>query len=216
MNEQRAEEVEFLVHGFAAREPVLPLRQDCPDPADIYEAAAGRLEHEQRLRIVDHATVCAECARAWRLAADLQPVRRAALEVRFPARRLGMLAAAASVVVAAGVFFILQPAQQTPPGYRDGGSLAAPESRLEQSVMPRDAFRLRWSPGPPGATYTLRLTDTTLTPVLVETGIAASEFEVPREALDSLDSGSRLYWQVEMRLAGGTRAVSPTYPVVLQ
>jgi hypothetical protein len=216
MNEQRAEEVEFLVHGFAAREPVLPLRQDCPDPADIYEAAAGRLDHELRLRIVDHVTICAECARAWRLAADLQPARRAAQKARFPVRTLGMLAAAASIVVAAGVFFMMEPPEQTLPGYRDGGSLAAPESRVEQSVMPRDEFRLRWSPGPAGATYTLRLTDATLTPVLVETGIAASEFEVPREALDNLDSGSRLYWQVEVRLASGEQAASPTYPVVLR
>jgi hypothetical protein len=202
-----------------AREPRRPLRQDCPASADVRDAAAGGLDLERRHCIVDHVTVCAECARAWRLAAALQPAEAAPLIVstsRRPCPPTSVLAAAASLVlVLSAVFLITPPTDTVPSRYRDGGGRPAPESRLDDTTLPRDEFRLRWSAGPPDATYTLRLTDATLDSIVVEHGLIATEFVVPIAALDRVESGSRLLWQVEMHLPGGVRQPSGTYVAVV-
>jgi hypothetical protein len=218
MNERRADDLHALARSFSARAPSRPLRQDCPEPADLYDAAAGRLDVEQRLRIVDHLAVCAECASAWRLAAELQPASPAPWKMRFASLPRTVLAIAATIVMATGaVYFLSEPTQQqVSPAYRDGSTLEPPESRLERAELPREQFRLRWSAGPAGARYTLRLTDSSLNPVLVETGLAAPEFVVAPSVLQDLASGTRLLWQVEMTLPDGRHVSSPTYAVVLR
>jgi hypothetical protein len=219
MSEHKAHDSEALVRGFSAREPRRPLRQDCPASGDVHDAAAGGLDLERRHRIIDHVTVCAECARAWRLAAALQPAEVVPFTVstsRRPCPPTSILAAAASIVlVVSAVFLITPPTETVPPGYRDGGGRPAPVSRLEDTTLPRDEFRLRWSAGPPDATYTLRLTDATLKSIIVEHGLTATEFVVPAATLDRVESGSRLLWQVEMRLPGGVRRPSGTYVAVV-
>lgn len=216
MKRSPADDTADLAKAFSAREQPAPADRDCPAAADIYEAAAGRLSAPERLRIVDHLTGCAVCARAWRLAAELHTGETDSAAVRHSWRgNSWLLAAAASVVVVLGAaLFLAQPDPQVPdPGFRDGGTPRAPESLLERPVLPREDFRLRWSEGPPGVTYTVRITDAELEPVLVESALAATELRVPPEALKDVEPGERLYWQVEMRMHGGGEVVSPTFTV---
>lgn len=215
-----AQEHEALRRRFSARPPSPEVRQDCPDPADLYEATSGELAIEARQRIVDHLTVCAECATAWRLAVELRAADRAAgATPRSPAVRpwMSMLAAAAGVVLTAGVVFLTM--QATPPEapvYRDGGGIARPVSLLEGTSLPRTDFRLRWTAGPPGARYTVRVTDSTLEPVFVRHDLADAEVHAPPAVFAGMKSGTQLFWQVEMRLPEGETVSSSSQLVELE
>lgn len=216
MNRSSAFESDDLVRAFSARSAPPPHDGVCPGADDIYEAAAGRLDEERRLAIVDHLAGCPDCACAWQLAAELQPASGSRTSSR---RSLhpGWLAAAASVALVVGAGVLLVRLDESPvPGYREAAGTAGPETRLSQSHLPRDDFRLRWSAGPEGASYTVRVTDADLTPLFVRAGLEATEVRVPPESLAGAAAGEALLWQVDMRLPGGNVVASPTYQVELR
>jgi len=62
---------ESLARAFNTREPSGASPSACPDPEELIEAVSGTLQREQRLRIVDHLSQCAECTQAWRLAMEI-------------------------------------------------------------------------------------------------------------------------------------------------
>jgi hypothetical protein len=201
----------------------------CPAPEQLYEAAAGALEREQQLRIVDHVSQCAECTQAWRLAMEfgarppgnVEPSRPSLLS-RLPLRTIQTrrFALAASIICAVGltaylVIPAITPVTQQPPQYRDAAHPMAPISLVTGSLA-RDRFLLRWSPGPQGSTYLLRLTTTDLTPLLVQQDLTRAEFIVPSAALANVESGEQLLWQVEVQLPDGQRIASETYIVTLE
>jgi hypothetical protein len=195
---------------------------ECPDPAELFEAASGNLSREQRMMLLDHVAQCAECTEAWRIAMELgaRPV-----ETKFSAsnspKRISMmpsrrLAIAASAVLTVGVGTYLGLSMRNDaPQYRDAAELPAPTSQVTGS-LPRDRFVLRWSPGPPGSTYSVRLSTADLAMLLEQENIAGSEFTVPASALAQVKSGDRLLWQVELHLPNGQRIASETQVVSLQ
>ena len=99
---------EDLRAAYAARlrEPAPPHGPDCPEPDALLAALNGEGPEADRLRTLDHALACAACRPQLAL---LHAVSRGAAEARPAAarlavwRRLAPLAAAASIVVAAGV-----------------------------------------------------------------------------------------------------------------
>src|SRR5262245_37027407 len=65
------EELEALSRAFGARKSSRAAMPGCPDPGLLFEAASGGLEREQRLKVLDHVSQCAECTEAGRLAMEL-------------------------------------------------------------------------------------------------------------------------------------------------
>lgn len=206
-----------LARAFGTRTTPAPDPASCPSADAIYDAVGGRLELAQRKLIVDHVTECAECATAWRLAAELQDDRVVPLPVRPRRASAVTLAAAASVAVAIGAgLLLLPPAQEPVPVYRQGSASTMLESRVTASSLPRQDFRLRWSASTDGAVYTLRVTNAALEPVYAAQDLTRTEFVVPDSALRDVPSGATLLWQVEMHREDGTTAVSPTFSVTVR
>jgi hypothetical protein len=218
---ERREEYERLSRAFAARKQSRG-RDECPDAEQIYEAAAGNLTRDQRMTLLDHVAQCADCTEAWRFAmesgarpvvneessASIPPGR-----ARWPTRQIGL---AASIVLAVGVTAYLGlPIRDETPGYREAVEALAPASLISGS-LPRDRFVLKWSPGPQGSSYSVRLSTADLTLLLVQQNLASAELTVPASALTPVKSGDRLLWQVEVRLPSGQQIPSETYVVTLQ
>ncbi len=177
------------------------------------------------MTLLDHVAQCAECTEAWRLAKELaaRPVEPA-VESHAPespgrARTMSppwRSAIAASVVLAAGVAtYIALPVRVEFPRYRDAAEPLAPVSLVTGS-LPRDRFVLKWSPGPQGSTYSVRLSTTDLALLFVQQNLASPELSVPASALTAVKSGDRLFWQVEVRLPNGQQVPSETYAVTMQ
>jgi hypothetical protein len=208
---ERGEEYERLARAFVTRTQTRE-RNDCPDSEQLFEAAAGNLTREQRMKIVDHVAQCAECTEAWRLAMELgaRPAQRSNM---LPIRRYAF---AASVVLAVGVVtYLALPVGDQTPQYRDATESLAPTSLVTGS-LPRDRFVLRWSPGPQGSTYSVRLSTADLAPLLAQQDIASTELLIPASALAKVKSGDQLLWQVEVHLPNGQQIPSETYVVTLQ
>ncbi len=214
MNEARRE-LEALRRAFAARDPSLEARKQCPEPEQLFEAASGHLDREQRLKIIDHVSQCAECAEAWRLARETGAGLTGAPERAKPAGmwRFGV---AASVICGVGLAaYFVMPGRVGPPAYREAAPSSAPVA-LVQGKLARDRFLLRWSPGPPGATYLLRLTTSDLTPLLVKQDLESNELLVPGDVLQRVASGEQLLWQVEARLPDDQRIASDTFVITVE
>ena len=207
MNPQK-EEFDKLSRAWVARDQSSAHEQH-PDADELYEAASGNLERARRLEIIDHVAKCAECTQAWQIALDVG-AREAKVSVT---QRPWRFALAASVILAVGVVtYLVLPVDQGTPQYRDGVDPLAPVSAVG-NTLPRDQFVLRWSAGPPGTTYLVRLSTADLAPVLFRSDIESAELAVPSSALANVKAGEELLWQVEAQLPDGRRVVSQTYPV---
>lgn len=205
------EELEKLSRAWAARDQSSAHEQH-PSAEELYEAAAGNLGRERRLEIIDHVAKCAECTQAWRISLEV-----GAREAQVPVtQRPWRFALAASVILAVGlVTYLIIPVDRGTPQYREVADPLAPVSAIG-SVLPRDRFVLRWSAGPPGTTYVVRLSTADLASLLVQSDIAATELIVPSSALASVKAGEELLWQVEAKLPDGRRVASQTYVVRVQ
>ena len=221
MNERR-EEYERLSRAFAARTQSRG-REECPDAEKIFEAAAGNLTRDQRMTVLDHVAQCADCTEAWRFAMEsgARPVVAEESSASIPQGRtrwmpMRQAALMASVVLAVGITAYLgRPISDETPRYRDAVEPLAPASRVPEN-LPRDRFVLKWSPGPQGSSYSVRLSTADLTLLLVQHNVASPELTVPASALTQVKSGDRLLWQVEVRLPNGQQVPSETYVVTLQ
>jgi hypothetical protein len=203
-----------LRRAFAARSQSPAVLTQCPASELLFEAASGALERSQQLKIVDHVSQCSECTMAWRLAMELG-ARPTAPAVRAGASWMPRFALAASVIVSVGLAaYFLIPVKEEEPSYRQAVHPLAPTS-LTAGKLARDRFLLRWSPGPPGSSYTLRLSTIELVPLFLEQNITTAEFLVPASVLANVESDQQLLWQVQIRLPDGQRVASDTYVVTL-
>ena len=201
------EEFEKLARAWQARDQSSAHEQH-PEAAELYEAASGNLARERRLEIIDHVAKCAECTQAWRIALEVG-ARDAKVSVT---RRPWHFALAASVILAVGLgTYLILPDQGTPQ-YRDAVDPLAPVSAIGRT-LPRDQFVLRWSAGPAGTTYVVRLSTADLATLLERTDIGVPELAVPGSVLKNVKAGDELLWQVEARLPDGRRVVSQTFVV---
>lgn len=205
------EEFEKLSRAWAARDQSSAHEQH-PDAEELYEAASGNLERKRRLEIIDHVAKCAECTQAWRIALEVGARSEQAPVTQRPWR----FALAASVILAVGlVTYLVIPVDQGTPQYREGVDPLAPVSAIG-STLPRDRFVLKWSAGPPGTTYLVRLSTADLAPLLDKSDIAVAQLAVPSSVLANVKTGEELFWQVEAQLPNGRRVASHTYVVRLE
>ncbi len=188
----------------------------CPGPDDLWNSARGKPRRRRQEAIVLHLGECASCAAAWRLARDLLAGEERAAEgagVLSWARRFWIpaTAAAALLLVVGGLlvrFDLLR--RESPSEYRAQDSdWIRPVEGAES--LPRGRCLLRWTPGPNGTIYDVRVMTEDLDPVARGQGMDRPEFLVPSPALDRVPSGSKIVWQVIAYLPDGRRSDSRTF-----
>lgn len=193
---------------------------ECPDPDRIWAAATAEGTAEERQEIIAHTATCASCAGAFRLALGLSGERDRAARVeplRVPwFRRTAPLAALAAALLVA-VLVPLWRAQQAPPQYRDDAERLEIRSQIaEGAILPRQQAVLRWSAGPPGSRYEVRVLTREAREVAVEGDLEKPRYQIPPAALEGIPAGTVLYWQVKTLQPDGTSGVSKTFSIRLQ
>ena len=94
---------------------------------------------------------------------------------------------------------------RAPPGY-------VVESLVPADMpLPRDGFTLRWTPGPEGSRYQVRLTTEDLRVLATAADLTAPELVVEPAVLAGLPGGASVLWQVDVSLPAGQRITSPTF-----
>ena len=183
----------------------------CPEPERLWAAVRGELSAEATRGLVEHTLSCGACAEAWRLAREVAsglpwPEAFDLAPARPRWGGLGTLLAAAAAVVVATTL-----ARPPLSPYREVGAVVV-RSRLPAGrLLPRSQCVLRWSPGPAGSHYDLRVATEDLTILVVVRGLAATEYRIPASALTPLPAGAKLLWQVEVLLPDGSRLASMTF-----
>jgi hypothetical protein len=207
---------ERLRAAFQARRTEVMPPGGCPPATDLWSALRGELSPESRRALVDHTSSCGACAEAWRLAAD---VNRDPISTQRPwTRTLAPLAAAAALVLALGSGFWLwrAPGPVEAPGFRGGDAPVIRSLVREDAALPRQNFRLRWSPGPEGSRYDVRVTTDSLQVLAGGPRLAEPSYLVPEGALAPLPKDSKILWRVEAVLPDGERVASPTFVTRLE
>lgn len=190
---------------------------DCP-PADRLWATAisdgGEATAEERHEIVAHMATCASCASAFRLARGLAEEKKEAAVVRGPWARwspaTAALAALLALAIAIPAFWRNQPSP-----YR-GGQNQEIRSLLNDAALPRNQAELRWSPGPDGSRYEVRVLTAGGAEVAVESGLEEPRYEIPVPALAGVPAGTVLYWQVKALYPDGKSSASKTFEARLR
>jgi hypothetical protein len=199
-----------------------------PDDVDrVWEAVAGRLDVDRRRDLIDRMAGDPALAQAWRVAVELDRARggdtlamlpkSSGSQPRPPARWLpaALMGLAATLIVAAGIRVILvnrAPADT----FRTAAGTTVQSRVASDALLPRDAVVLRWSPGPGGSRYSVRVTTEDLKVLTTASDLTAPEFTVPRDRLGSVPSGGRVLWQVVLAAPGGETVSSQTFVVRVQ
>ena len=183
----------------------------------IWRAVSGELPAEERRELVDRTATEPALAEAWRVAREL---REAAGDptpdaVRSPSLwRSSWLAAAAVLLIGAAiavVFRLSAPSREET--FRDADHYVVEPLVQTDATLPRDAFRLRWRPGPPESRYRVRVTTEDLQVLTTVSDLTVPELVVDAAQLSSVAPGSRVLWQVDVTLPGGESISSQTFSV---
>jgi hypothetical protein len=194
-----------------------------PSPADldrIWRAVAEELPAPERRALVDRIASDPGLAESWRIAQALQreapqPVRAAAPPGR--SWTPWWVSAAAGLLVAVGVGLVLQLSSPTVEDtFRDSDRYVVDSLVSSDTALPRDAFRLRWAPGPEGSRYHVRVTTQDLTVLTTASDLLTPELVVASDRLATLPSGSQVFWQVDVVLPEGNTVSSQTFVVTVQ
>ena len=189
--------------------------EGCPEPDRIWQAARGQLSASAAGHVVDHVAACSACAGAWRLAMSPSDAEQAEIGSGSTARSwdswtaAGGLAAAVLLVVA--VVAVVQDRRQPPPAMRASEGVSIRSLIAEDTPLPRNECVLRWSAGPEGALYDVRVGTRELRTLVRERELERPEFTVPEESLSELPSGAKILWRVEALLPDGRRISSETF-----
>jgi hypothetical protein len=207
----------------------------CPPAESFLEAEAGALDAEARRRLEEHADGCPACAAERDLARLFEageagvlpedvafvvgrleaasPVKPERKVLPFPAARrrpavwLTRLAAAAVVILAAGLFlqrFMASPPLPAPPasgGVVRGGEVELLSPLGDVAAAPAE---LGWEPRPGAVSYKVRLLAVDDT-VLWEATVPAPPARLPAEVAQSLQPAVSYVWSVEALDAQGAR-----------
>ncbi|HEY6361898.1 MAG TPA: hypothetical protein VIX63_12375 [Vicinamibacterales bacterium] len=185
----------------------------------IWRAVSGDLPPAERRELVDRMAADPALADAWRVAHELR--RAASLETRAETRAVpfwtpSWMAAAAVLLIgiAIGVVFQLSPS----PGdtFRDADTYAIESLVQPETTLPRDAFRLRWTPGPQDSRYQVRVTTEDLRVLATIADLTEPEVVLESAVLSSVAPGARVLWQVDATLPGGENVSSETFIVRVQ
>lgn len=211
-----------LQRAFAATGWDAAPGDECPSAERVWMAVRGELPHLETSHIILHTATCAACAAAWRLAHSTGADAPREPHAAAPAWRSvwvwgpGLAAAALLVTGLLGDLPLRLRESPAPVSYREGAEAAIQSLLPDGAELPRDALVLRWSPGPPGSRYNVRVMTEDLSWIAGAWSIDSTQYQVPAEAVAALAAGAKLLWQVDVDAPDQPRRTSSTFILRVQ
>ena len=203
----------------------------CPDPDQIWDALQGSLAQKEVMAIVQHSIDCPACAEAWRIAKDMGAMdARECLQQDQPAeiirpaswtlwrlKPLALAAGLACLMVLGGTAAWLWPKRSQPEvEYRDVAQKQIQALTPEAQALPKSACLLKWTPGPVGTRYSVRVSTEQFEPISFVKGLEKAEYLVPADSLQDLQPGDSIIWQVQVFPPRGGKQISGTFFILLR
>ncbi len=214
------DDLDALRHGFQSLAETATGEVSPADLAAVWSAVQGDLPPETRRALVDRLATEPALAEAWRIAHALEapdasaPVAPDAPAVFPPSRRswpAPWLAAAAVVILGVSAVVLVPRLRESAPVLRQPGVAEVESLLIPSAAIARDAFELRWTAGPPGSRYRVRVTTEDLQVLAEVTDLDAPVFRVPASTLAGVPAGAIIFWQVDVMTPSTTRLTSPTF-----
>jgi hypothetical protein len=208
--------------AFAGLSEQAAPRPDCPDPDRLWAAATAESPPAERHEIFDHIASCASCAAAFRLARGLsassqEKSSQIAPFPRLQPRRWQRWSAAFAAAAAVLVLAVLLPRWWNRPELYRGGEASEILSQIpDDAPLPRGQADLRWTAGPPGSQYEIRVLTRDGREIAVESGLTEAHYRIPPSALSGVPAGTVLYWQVKALQPDGKSLGSKTFSARLE
>jgi hypothetical protein len=183
----------------------------------IWLAVSGELPPKERRELVEKTVTDPACAEAWRIATEMWRASQASSAgstgaARGPAARWAPQWLAAAAVLLLGTIGVVY--YVTPPSgdeFRTQSALDVRSLIPPDVALPRTAFRLRWTPGPEGSRYQVRVTTEDLQLLATAADLTDPVFTVDPARLAALRGGASVLWQVDVSLPSGGRLTSPSF-----
>jgi hypothetical protein len=185
----------------------------------IWLAVSGALPPEERREVIERTVTDPAAAEAWRVASEMWRASQesvaggAARPASSPARRWTprWLAAAAALLIGTTIGVVSLLNRRPGDEFRASSGLAVESLLPAEVALPRDAFRLRWTPGPEGSRYQVRVTTEDLQVLATAADLTDAQFAVEPAVLAGLPANGSVLWQVDVSLPNGERVTSPTF-----
>ena len=164
-----------------------------PEDVDrVWQAVSGALPAAERRDLVDRMATDPALAEAWRGAQELW--QAAGQKAHFDVRASRMwtpawLAAAAVLIVGLAAGVVLQRSASRDSTFREGGSYVIESLVQPDATLSRDAFRLRWTPGPRDSRYQVTVTTEDLRVLTT-----VPDLTVPELTIESASALGRRAW----------------------
>jgi hypothetical protein len=184
----------------------------------VWRAVSGDLPAAERRDVVDRMASEPAVAEAWRVAHEVRRAQMgdAPVDIGSSPRSWtpAWIGLAALLVLSVGVSLVQfrTPAET----FRDSGRYVIESLVASDATLPRDAFVLRWKPGPDGSRYQVRVTTEDLRVLTTAVDLTAPELKIPPERLSDVAPNTRVLWQVVVALPGGETVSSQTFVVRAQ
>lgn len=191
---------------------------DCPTPEAIWEASHGEADEETLERLVEHTSSCAACAEEWRLAHGIERLTESERSAaRLPSPR-GWIAAAASVAIAlaAGAYLLQSRTERAGSVTRNPTTTEIESLVPEDDAQARESIVLRWTAGPEGTRYGVRVVTENAEEIAAVDGLESNEYRVSPEALRDLEPGVKLLWRVVAAYPDGSGTRSRTFVTTIR
>jgi len=215
--------VERLKRGFASLEENGPAAGgDCPSPDTIWDAVHQALEPREARAVAQHLAECPGCAADWRVAMqsgeESASVAPASAPQRSPRRWALAGAAAAALLVVGGIaaYEIAGRLERSAPTYRAPAGEEIRSLLPDEALLPRDRAVLRWTPVGSGTLYSGEIGRPDLTPLDVGYDLEEAEYRIPPAALEPVEPGGTVVWQVEASLPDGRRILSEAFLATIE
>jgi hypothetical protein len=208
-----------LKDAFRALDHDAEVEASAPDVERVWRAVNGELPAAERRDLVERLASEPALAKAWQVANELRLAQVGDSEPASerPARSWtpAWLGLAALLVLSVGVG-LYQLRSGTDVTFRDSGRYVVEPLIASDAALPRDAFILRWKPGPEGSRYQVRVTTEDLRVLASAADLTTPEVTIPAAALADVKPNTRVLWQVAVGLPGGDTVSSQTYIVRVQ
>jgi hypothetical protein len=214
------DDVEALRRGFQSLAEAATGEIAPDDLAAVWSAVRGELPPDARRALVDRLAAEPALAEAWRIAHALEspdataPVATATAGMPGRPRRswpAPWLATAAVVILGVSAVVLLPRLRESPAVLRQPGVPAIESLLTPGAAVSREAFELRWTAGPPGSRYRVRVTTEDLHVLAEATDLETPVFRVPVPTLAGVAAGGVVFWQVDVVMPSTTRLTSPTF-----
>ena len=210
-----------LQEGLASLLEIKGDGEDCPSAETIWDSVEDKLDPTENEELLIHLGECAACSAAWRLAhrlyAEEKGTKQQAEVIPFRRRQWVPLVAAAVVVLGIGLGVVQFTTRQQPPAeYRTQEDRWLESELISDQPLSRDACVLRWTAGPEGTTYDLKLTTEDLDPLGKAWRLESPEYQIDPQALAGVPPGGAILWRVTAHLPDGRRLSSRTFSTPLE